>query len=354
MGNVIVISKELAQKQRPNWAFKQDTLLSNHVHAIQTVGPDGKPRTVHEFIGTDDFAAAFYERQRYEVDAGRDEEPTLYEPLYNIIEDRTLPRNVPINRIGPAGVVFQQINEGGEVQFVTVGQSNFSVPIYHHAVGLEYSDDLVEYNELWSIPEVERQMGVSYNAKRNHIHLNPFIAYAYGAANQTTGVGVDYDPNITLPEAFLRTIELAITNAIADTTNPRRGPYALLVATGNLFTVERAINVVPQQGITRQSSAIGRIQTVIAYDGWTGEMGGVSTTYGGVTVGKSYLIDLGRKSRNLRSYVKHGLRRQMGNPDVSRFILEQTVWDWRLGMYADIAASTEEITWPTVEDITPA
>lgn len=351
MAEVKIISKELLAKQLPRRQFKEGTILRDHLKKLQTKGADGSPVTAHEFIGTDDFAAAFYARQRYEVDAGRDEEPILYDQLYQIIEDRTLPRNVPVNRLGPAGVVFQKIVEGGEVKFATVGESNFSVPIFHYAFGLEYTDDLVEYNEQWSLSDVERQAGTAYNALLNHIHLSPILTYAYGANNQTTGAGVTYDPNITLPEAYLRTIETGITHGVNDTTNPRRGPFIILCSTSNLFTLERAVNVVPQLGITRQSSAIQQVRAIIAYNGWTGTQGLTSTTYAGVTAGKCYLVDVGRQSRNFRSYVKHPLRRQAGESDMSRFILEQTVWDVRFGSYTDAAAGVEEVTLPTVSDL---
>ena len=308
---------------------------------------NGAPAVVHEFIGSDNFASAFYERQRYEVDAGRDEEPLIYPAFYNITTDPTLPANVPVYRLGPAGVVFEKIEEGGEVKFATVGQSNFSVPIYQYGFGIKYTKRLVMFNELWSLAEVERQAGTALNALLNHIHINPVLSYAYTAANQTDGTGLTFDTNATLPEKYLRTIEEAITNSVGDTTNPRRGPYALLCSTANLFTAERALTVVPQQGITAQSSAVARITTLAAYDGWTGSRGDKSVTYSGVTNGKAYLIDLGLRNRHFRSYVKQGLQRETGNPDVSRFILEQSVWDTWFGSYTDSAGGVEEITWPT-------
>ncbi|MGB5047829.1 MAG: hypothetical protein WBO46_02745 [Caldilineaceae bacterium] len=340
------VSREDLRVEKPRIAFKENVVLKDHL-VQRTEGG----RTVHEFIGTDNFAAAFAQRQQYEVDAGRSEEPILYTPIYQTIEDRNLPEIVPVNRLGPAGVVFQRITEGGEVKFATVGESNFSVPIYHHAVGLEYTDDLVEYNKLFTVTEVEREMGVAYNALLNDLHFAPFLEYSYGAANAIDGGGLGvYGATDTLPEMYLRTLEAAITESVGDTTNPRRGPYVLLISTANLFTVERALTIVPQQGITLQSSALSRISTVIAYDGWTGSMGSLDFSYSGVASGKAYLIDVGRRARNHRSYIKHGLLRVQGNPDVSRFILEQTVWHSRLGVYADPIASTEEITLPELSD----
>jgi len=341
------VSREMKLVEKPAIPFKSNVRLSEHLTEKVV---DGK--TVHEFIGTDNFASAFYLRQDYEVDAGRLEEPTLYEPLYRIIEDRSLPEMVAVNRLGPAGMVFQRVLEGGETKFGTIGESNLSIPIYHYSVGIQYSDDLVEYNKLFSITEVERETGSAYNALLNHLHFAPFLTYSYASKNQTDGGALTYEAGIKLPEAYLRTFEAALTHAVADKPANRRGPFALLTSTANLFTLERAFTVVPQQGVTAQSSALSRVSTIIAYDGWSGSMGNLNFEYDGVPDGKVYLIDLGRRARNHRSYVKHGLLRVQGNPDVSRFILEQTIWHARFGVYANPADSTEEITLPTVGDLT--
>lgn len=334
-----ILSRETLQVEKPKWRFKPGFDIRNELAIAETT----KQGTVVEFIGTGDFASQFVERQRYEVDAGRDLEPLLYTPLYNVVEDSSLPRNVTVYRLGPGAVVFEEVTEGGEVKFTTVGESTYSVPIRHWATGLEYSKDIVIYNELWGIPIVERQAGTAWNALLNNLHFSPILSYAYAAANQTAASAV----GSSLVEKYLRTIEDAITNSVADTTNPRRGPYALLCSTSNLFMIERALQRVPQEGFTLQSSAIGRIQNVIAYDGWTGSRGALSTSYSGVTAGTAYLIDTGLRDRNFGSYVKQGLQRSGGNPDVSRFILEQVIWDSYLGVHADPIAAVEEITWPT-------
>jgi hypothetical protein len=336
-----LISRVTQGKERPRMPFKPGTMLTEHMRIVSNESVDGK--TVMEFIGTGNFDKAWFERQRYEVDAGRDEEPILYTPIYSVTEDPSLPRNVPIFRLGPAGVIFDEITEGGEVKFATVGQSNISVPIKHYAFGLEYTKDLVIYNELWSLADIERQAGTAFNALLNHIHLAPIINGTYAAANQTAASSV----GTTLAEKYLRTLEDAITASATDQTNPRRGPYVLLMSTSNFFTMERALSAVPQQGFTLQSSAISRVSSLIAYDGWTGVRGKKSVTYPGVTANKAYLIDTGFRARNFKSFVKQGLQRTNGNEDVSRFILEQSVWDTYFGVFADVTAAVEEITLPT-------
>jgi len=330
-------SREMLATQKPTRSFKPGFRLSDHVREVRDVS--GK--IVHEFVGMGDFGDAWQERQRYEVFAGRDEEPILYTPIYQEIRDRNLPRNVAVNRLGPAGVVLEQIFEGGEIKFASVGSSDFSVPIVHYGVGLEYSKDLVEFNELWRVPLVERQVGIAYNALLNHLHLNPILAYAYAAANQTAA----NSSGVTTVEDYMLTIEDAITNSMTDTDNPRRGPYAILCSAANLFTIEKALTRVPQEGVSLQSRAIDMVRSVIAYDGWTGTRGSKSTTYSGVSSGTAYLISLQYQGYDFQSYMKQDLLQEGEQQDISR-LLTQTVWDTYFGVYANPVGAVEEITLP--------
>lgn len=303
---------------------------------------------VAEFIGTKDFDAAWFQRQRYEIDAGRDEEPLLYQGIYAITTDAGLPQVIKIYTLGKAGVVFTKVLEGGEVEFASITTGAKNVELFHYAVGLEYSEDLFMFNALWQIANLERQFGVAHNALLNHIHFNPILTYAYAAANQTDGAALtNFKTTASMPEKYLRALEAGMQNGTLDTANPRRGPYVILCSIADLFTIERALQRVPQQGFDLQSSAIGRIQTIIAYDGWTGTRGAETTTYTGVAAGKCYLVDVSSRAMDYQSFVKIPLRMKQGNPDISRFIEAQTIWDTWFGAFADPIRSVEEITLPT-------
>lgn len=329
----------------PRAQFPENFDIRQHINVVQ--GGPGKP-SVAEFIGTGDFAKQFYERQRYEVEAGRDDEPLLYPAIYQVTTDSSLPRVVSIYTLGPAGVVFEEIQEGGEVKFASVGEGDKSVTMKHYGVGLEYTEDLFIYNELWRLPNIERQFGVAHNALLNHIHMHPILTHSYKVANKTDGTALTtFAATVSMAEKYLRTVETAISAATTDKTNPRRGPYALVVSGADVFTAERALNRVPQQGFDLQSSALGRIQAVVAYDGWTGTRGKKQTTYDGVTSGTAYLVDLGNRMYDFQSFFKQPLRQQRGDGDLTRFIIEQVVWDTRFGVFADPDRAVHEITWPT-------
>ena len=248
--------------------------------------------------------------------------------------------------MGPGGVVFEEVFEGGEVKFSGITSGQYTVPIRHWATGLEYSKDLVMFNEFWSVPIFERQMGVAHNALLNHLHLSPIIVYTttptYPASNKTAAVTGTQG----IADSYLLTIEAAIAHASADATNPRRGPYTLLVATGNSMTFERALQAVPQQGISRQtSSVLAAIRSVIAYDGWTGTRGFKTTTYPGVATNKAYLISQQYRGQDFISFEKQSLQNEGMERDLSRF-LTQSIYDSYYGVYANPLRAVEEITLP--------
>jgi hypothetical protein len=333
----------LAVTDQPHATMKKGVKIEEHLR------DPGEPGVVAEFIGTDNFSSEWYSRQQFEVDAGSDEEPILYTPIYDEVNDPNLPRHVTVHSLGPAGVVFERFEEGGEVKFMSVGGSSRTAEILKWDVGLEYSKDLVMYNEMWRMAPIERGVGTAHNALLNHIHFNPILTATYTSANQTAGSSTATTVSALLDE-YIVTLEDAIVASQEDTTNPRRGPYTLLIAAGQQFRVSNALKRRLQDGINEQSDAIQAIRNVIIYNGWTGTRGAKSTTYAGVTSGKAYLISLQYKMQDFQSFVKQSLEAAMGNADVSRFILEQIVYDVHRGVYANPLRAVEEITWPTLAE----
>lgn len=349
-----LISRETQRKAKPSARFREGFNIKDHV-ALRREGKN----TVAEFIGTGDFATQFFERQRYEVDAGRDMEPLLFaDTIYDVMSDPNLPRTVPINVLGPAGVVFTLIQEGGELKFASVGESSKSVTLARYAAGISYGEDLFEFNELFRLSSLERQFGVAHNALLNHLHAYPILNASYGTRNTTdatsagsfSGSAFPFMATDPLPLKYLRAFEQAIIDSKTDKTNPRPGPYALVVSSSDVFTAERALNRVDQQGYDMQSSAIGRIQTIIEYDGWTGVRGLKETSYSGVSAGKAYLVNVGYRGQDthgLKHYEKRALTRRRQDGDKTRFIVEDVVWDTLFGVYADPTKEVQEITLPT-------
>jgi hypothetical protein len=307
-------------------------------------------QTVAEFIGTGNFGDAWFERQRFEVAQGRREVPLLIDRIYNVVRDPSLPKLIDTYRLKEGGIVFEEVKEGGEVKFSTIESASEVVRIKHHGAGVEYTKDLFVFNELFTIARLERAAGRAFNALLNNIGISPILTYSYGADNITDAADLTFDAAEKTVIKWVRTLEAAITNAQEDESNPRPGPYKLLVAPGDRFMVERVLNRVPQTGSDEQSSAINDIEEVIVYRGWQGNRGKKRTTYSGVTRGTSYLISLAQQEEDFQFYIKQDLEATMGNPDVSRFILEQTVWDTYLGAYAAPNQAVQKIVWPVAEE----
>lgn len=331
-----IYSQATLTKKLPKRQFPNNLRLADQVREVRANG-----QVIYEFVGTDDFGSAWYDRQRYEVDAGREQVPLLYTPIYSEIRDPNLPRNVTINAIGPGGVVLERIYEGGEIKFASVVSSSKTAEIVHYGVGLEYSKQLVMFNELWTVSIVERAVGQAYNAWLNNLHLSPILGFSYQAANQT---GANTSGSTTV-EDYLLTIEDGITNARTDTTNLRQGPYTLLISSANATIIGKALTEVPQVGVTLRSDILNSINNIVVYDGWTGTRGSKVTTYSGVTSGKAYLVSSQFQDQDFQSFVKQDLAEAGQEQDISR-LLTQIVWDTAWGVYANPVAAVEELTLP--------
>lgn len=309
----------------------------------QLKSSDSAGGVVYEFIGSDDFGPEWRNRVTFEVDQGRSRVPILYTPLYDEIVSSDLPETQEVHNWGPGGFVFEEIVEGEEVKFGHITSSQAAVTQRQFAVGVEYTKKLVMFNQLWQLARIERYVGEAHNALLNHLHLSPILDQTYQAANQTAA---NTSGSSTTEDWFL-TIEDAIVNSQADTTNPRNGPYALLVHPSQNFMLQRALSRVPQEGFQLDSNAAQFISQIIGYNGWTGTRGKKTVSYPGVTLGKGYLINLSYRDQDFISLVKQPLESAQGNADVSRFIREQTVWDVWLGIYANPLRAVEEITFPS-------
>jgi len=334
------ISSESRAKSSAYASFAEGVKLAEHIKMSGNRNSEGTP--ILEFVGTGDFPAAHFIRQRYEVFAGREEEPEIWRDIYTDIPMPDAPKNVSVLEMGPGGVVVDEVLEGGEVKFASVLSSNFTIPMKRYAFGLEYSEDVLIYNQVNFMPLIERAAGRAFSAKMNAIHIDPIINFVYPATNSVAasadGTGVI--------EKTIRTLEDAIVEAETDTANPRYGPYVLLVGSGSRFRIERALSRVPQQNFENQSGAIDMISKVIVYKGWTGKRGAKVTTYAGVPANTAFLISLANRDSDFQSILKSDLHTDEGNADVSRFIKDQTVWSLIRGVYANPLRAVQKIALP--------
>ena len=331
--NIISAATNRVERERLQWP--------RNFNLKNVTRESSEPNVLAEFIGLGSLPEEWAIRRRHEMESGALAEPLLYETIYDTEVSDSLPEVMQIYKTGEFGVVMQLVKEGGEAKAISMTSSNLNVTQQQYAALLVYSKKLRMYNMLNLATNAERAVGVATNALLNHTHLDPILSYTYLSANKTAASAV----GTTLEEKYMRTLEDAIEDSQAAL---RRGPYDLITGGGNSIMVKRILSPVPQQGFTQQLSAVlGDIENVIVYRGWSGTQGLKTQTYAAPTSGKAWLVDKSRKMDNFYSLMKQALLDVEGNPDVSRFIEMQTVWDVHFGVTAIPANAVQEITWPT-------
>jgi hypothetical protein len=321
-------------------------MIANSRNQWQALAEGGGLRTldfaedvdISEMITTSDGSMDLLEKVRIDVAFGLAEIPLLYGPVFERING-PFPGGVfqiDENTL-QADVVFLEKFEGGEVQFGTLRKG---VPalgkIQTYAAGFEWTEDMVEFDQTWSIELHNRAFGRAYNALLNHLHLSPIIGYTYTAPNQTpanaTGTTLQEKTHLTFQAAYTETVKATVQ---------RRGTV-LLASETNRFQIEDAL-LTPVRDVQGNPLATVPIDTIVYYDGESVVRGTDTIVYPGVTTGKCYLIFPKRK---LKEMLHHDLRIDIGPADISRLVEGQQVGRARRGLYADIANSVEEITLP--------
>jgi len=290
--------------------------------------------TIKEMIGTDDGSREFIEKTTYDLYSGRENIPLLYKDIYTTIEDSNLPKTLTEEEFGPVQVVFLEKFEGGEVRFGALGAGvTKAVTLHTYAAGIEISEDMLEWNQTWRMSEVGVAFGEAYNKLLNHLHLSPIIGGNY----VTTGGGLAGQKAAQEAETAAQLIawdtDLSTTLRNAMQVLPRG--TKLLINSADRYMIEDAL-AASMYADTSPSLVKRRLSAsdLIEYDGDTVEVGGKEYTYTGVTSGFAYFIV---PKRMFKEYIKHGLRVDSGDGDLSRLIVTQMVGRSRRGVMVSLA-----------------
>ncbi len=268
-----------------------------------------------------------------DVELGREQVQLLYQPIYDRIQDANLPRVLDAKWALTGTVVFTEHMEGEEVKFGRLQAEEGPVArILPYTAGFEYTKEMKDFNEAFSVEILNRAMGEAYNALLNHMHLAPIISFNYKSANKTSYQGASGDL------AWVGVYK-TLTKAISDAAVAKRPGTVLLASTADQANIEMALKGGHQIEGTVYP-AIGGIQSVIYYDGWEVTVGKKSYSYAGVTPGKAYLI---RPKRGFKELVKQDLRIEATAGDLSRLIESQIVGYAYRGVYAAVEENCQEI-----------
>jgi hypothetical protein len=322
------------------FAGEMKTVKKRIVNGEMEVYELAKP--MGEMITTPDGLDQLVQNSIINLELGREAVPLLYGPIYRRIEDANFSEYVDIWPFIGAQVVFLAHMELEEVKFGTrkIGPKD-TVPIITYAAGFEYTEDLVLYDKTWERAELDRSMGEAYNALLNHIHLSPILSFTYAAKNKTAADTAGG----TLLEKYRNTIKAGLVHAAqdknTDTRAPRR-PSVILAHSSRRWDIEESLQRFQVGGTVYP--AIGQIDTLIFYDGWTTTVGEKTYDYAGCDINKAYLIE---PQKYYRELIKHDLRVDAQRGDLTRLVEEQIVGRARRGVVASPANSVEEISLPS-------
>jgi hypothetical protein len=306
-------------------------------------------RPIGEMITTSDGLMDLVQKVRVDVEFGRAEVPTMYEPIFRRIApsggfpSKTV--DIGTNTL-QANVVFFEKLEGGEVVFGTMVKG---VPatgrLRTWAAGFQWTEDMEEWDSTWEFELVNQAFGRSYNHFLNHIHLSAIITYdhdvdtvpSYPAANSTAADATGANRQ----EKTLNTFQNAYKQAIQDV--PQRTWSVILASEVDRFQIEESL-LQPVLDSNQNAKPRVPVGTIIYYDGATIEMGTENYVYGGVPPGTCFVIF---PKQRMLELVHHDLRVDSGNEDISRLLEAQIVGRTRRGLYAEIENSVGKVTLPT-------
>jgi hypothetical protein len=294
----------------------------------------GDRAVLKEMITTETGASAFIEKITYELYSAREVTPLLYNDIYTVISDRTLPELLTVKLVGPGQVVFLEHLEGEEVKFGTLQANNdLVVRIKTYAAGMQITEDMIEYNQLYTIAEISQDLGIAYNKLLNHIHLAPILLGTYttatGGAKGQMNAQIQGQPQLVDWNTDLKKT-LATALAVAPFID-----FKVLISSADYFSVLDAVNAMVNQDGT--ASIIKKKFTedrFMVYDGEVIPVGAKTVEYPGVQPGYIYMVSTAK--RNFRNYTKHDLIIDADNADLSRLLEEQIVARARLGVAAQL------------------
>lgn len=310
-------------------------------------------KPIGEFLGTGNMMEELAQYVTVEIESGRQEVPLLYKSIYQTQTNPNFPRLIDSGFSIFADVVFLQHLEGQEVRFGTTrGEMGPTVPILTYSAGFEWDEDVEVYDEGWKVSIANESMGKAHNALLNHLHFQPLITADYTTLGNETAYQVHASGD------RLESIRLTLRQSLFDSAQKvdnfgRKHAIRPTIALCNLATayeVNDALNLIQDQSgigdngvdpaifIGRRSDtggpnpSVNQINTVIAYEGESMQMGNLVWNYGTLADDEVILI---QPKRNMFEFIKHELRVDTERPaDLSRLVAAQMVARMRRGLLA--------------------
>ena len=267
-----------------------------------------------------------------DVEMGREQVATLYEPIYDTINDPNLPEILDAKWAMHGNCIFLEHFEGSEVKFGSISaEEGPTARIRTYTTGFEVTQKMIDFNESFKIEMLNNEMGRAYNALLNHLHLGPIILYKYKAGNKTAYKGAKDDPR------WLG-IYKSLKEGLKDSRKAKRGGNVLIAHPADEIDIQQAIRGGQIDGTIYPP--LSGISTIIYYDGWETTVGNKNYKYEGAKPGVVHLV---RPKRGFKELIKRDYTVKRGNADISRLIEEQTVAYCYRGVFAAVEENVQEI-----------
>lgn len=269
-----------------------------------------------------------------DVELGREQVPILYKPIYDPMSNADMPKLIDAKWALYGVVIFTEHMEGEEVKFGKLQAEHGPIArILTYTAGFEYTKEMKDFNDSFSVEILNRAMGEAWNALLNHMHLYPIISFNYKDANKTAYQGKETD------SVWVR-IYQTLSKAQQDANAKKRPGTVLLASSLDKDNIEMALKGGYQIDGTTYP-AISGIEAVVYYDGWSVQVGKKTFEYAGVTKGKAYLV---RPKRGFKELIKQDLRIEATAGDLSRLVESQIIGYAYRGAYAAVEENVQEIS----------
>lgn len=309
----------------------------------------GGETVISEMVGTADGASEFLEKITYDLATGQQSVPLLYKSIYETRTDANFPMVMTEKSFGNVETVFLEKFEGGEIKFGSIGAGQEStVRLHTWATAMEYDEDIVEYNQTWRVSQIGESFGVSFNNLLNHLHLDPIINGTYDTANAVTASTVT---TTQLSQAIARQVGTEDTPGVGQVIKGDLGDAktwkavaqilprgsVLLHSSYDELTIRNtlATDILVNGQVSPTSQKVSSYE-FIAYDGVSFKVGADAYDYPGVDIGEAYVVT---PKGQFKELIKHDLRVDTGDGDLSRLIVAQVVARARRGLLAGLGGA---------------
>jgi len=298
-----------------------------------------------DLITSDQVQKTIAQAAALNVAIGEDETPLLGDSIYDSQTSADFPRVLSGQEFMYGECVFAEVKEGQEILQGSIRKvTTDGLTIYKYATLFEITEETQMYNEAFVIDAKSRAMGEGYRKLVNDLRLNPIISAAYAAPNQTGAVrvnGAGETVAANAPYDLFKSIYYTLLAGMEAAKDAGRPASVVLCSSRDAYRIAIAASgfrrddglVFPPLGIT----------DIIAYDGDSVTVGGVTTTYTGCTNNTVYLI---RPKKGFYERIKMPYTVGLGDADASRGVLNEIIGKTYRGYYAAPLLNVEQVTLP--------